>query len=193
MSEKIRSTMAWIREKAAQDTYYQSEHMVRYLTQGLFSLAQIKTCLVSGKILETHSHPLRKDAWLILGHTEEGPVHIACTKDDDNNLIVLYAYRPQLPTWEDERTRTKRNDQSMEAAVKKCFFCNSDIEPVTVGNFDFRWEGDLYVIKKVPAGLCVQCGEKYVTAKVSEKIVKKIAQEQSVTRDSVLVFEYENS
>lgn len=82
-------------------------------------------------------------------------------------------------------------DAKQGAKQRKCFFCTSEIEPITVGNFDFRWEGDLYVIKKVPAGFCVQCGEKYISAEASEKIVAKIEKEAFIEKDEVRVFDYE--
>ncbi|WP_300465227.1 DUF4258 domain-containing protein [Desulfobacula sp.] len=190
MSIQLKAIKNWISGKVKEKTYFNSEHMVRYLTQRLFSLAEIETVLVEGMILETHSHPLRNDSYLVLGYAKEQPIHVMCTKDTDENLIVLYAYRPSSPTWKDARTRLPEKGHSMEGNVIKCFFCNSKIEPITVGNFDFRWEGGLYVIKGVPAGLCVQCGEKYISAEASEKIVAKIEKQAFTGKDKVLVFEY---
>lgn len=183
--------MDWIRLKAKEKAYFNSEHMVRYLTQRLFSMEEIQQTLLEGKILETHSHRLRNDGYLILGYPGGKPLHVMCTKDMDENLIVLYAYRPSGPTWKDEKTRLHPKGKTMDKNLRKCFFCNSQIEPITVGNFDFRWDGDLYVIKKVPAGLCVQCGEKYISAEASEKIVAKIEKEEFVGKDEVRVFEYD--
>ncbi|MFA5905477.1 MAG: DUF4258 domain-containing protein [Desulfobacula sp.] len=187
----IKETTDWIRRKAGGNDYYNSEHIVRYLTQRIFSMEDIRQVLLSGAILEIHSHPLRSPAFLVLGYSNNESIHVVCTKDADENLIVLYAYHPSLPTWEDEKTRTEVKDPSMNKKQRKCFFCNSEIEPIVVGNFDFRWEGDLYVIKKVPAGLCVQCGEKYISAEASEKIVAKIEKEAFIEKDEVRIFDYE--
>ena len=191
----IKGTMDWIRRKVSENDYYHSEHIVRYLTQRIFSIKDIRQVLLSGSILETHSHPLRCHAFLVLGYIENQAIHVACTKDRDENLVILYAYHPSLPTWKDEKTRAEVKDQLMDekqdAKQRKCFFCNSEIEPIVVGNFDFRWEGDLYVIKKVPAGLCIQCGEKYISAEASEKIVAKIEKEAFIKKDEVRVFDYE--
>lgn len=191
----IQETMEWIRTRVNENDYLNSEHIVRYLTQRIFSMEDIRKVILSGFILEIHSHPLRSDAFLVLGAVNGEPVHVACTRDRDDNLIILYAYHPSMPTWQDEKTRTEVKDQTMDAKQnakpRKCFFCNSEIEPITVGNFDFRWEGDLYVIKKVPAGLCIQCGEKYISAEASEKIVAKIEKEAFIEKDEVRVFDYE--
>ena len=191
----VKETTDWIRRKVNENDYYNSEHIVRYLSQRIFSIEDIRQVLLSGIILEIHSHPLRCHAFLVLGYSNNEAIHVACTKDRDENLIVLYAYHPSLPTWEDEKTRTEVKGQAMDekqdAKKRKCFFCNSEIEPIVVGNFDFRWEGDLYVIKKVPAGLCVQCGEKYISAEASEKIVVKIEKEAFIEKDEVRIFDYE--
>ena len=58
----------------------------------------------------------------------------------------------------------------MENTYGTCFFCGGNIKAVTVGNFDYRLEGQLYVIKNTPAGLCLECGEKYITAQSAEQI-----------------------
>jgi YgiT-type zinc finger domain-containing protein len=187
----IKAAMDWIRTMVNENEYFNSEHIVRYLTQRIFSMEDIRQVLLFGPILEIHSHPLRSDVFLVLGAVNGEPVHVACTRDREDNLIILYAYHPSMPTWQDEKTRTEVKGQAMDAKQRKCFFCNSEIKPITVGNFDFRWEGNLYVIKKVPAGLCVQCGEKYISAEASEKIVAKIKKEAFVEKDEVRVFDYE--
>ncbi len=191
----VKAILDWIRTRVNENQYFNSEHIVRYLTQRIFSIRDIRQVLLSGIILEIHSHPLRSPAFLVLGYSNDEAIHVACTRDKDDNLIILYAYHPSLPTWENEKIRTQVKGQSMDATKdvkqRKCFFCNSEIEPITVGNFDFRWEGDLYVIKKVPAGLCVQCGEKYISAEASEKIVAKIENEACIEKDEVRVFDYE--
>lgn len=178
----------WIKGKVLKNDYFNSEHIVRNLTQGDFTVSQIENVLVEGKIIETHFHPLRGVCWVCLGTPENKAAHVVFTKDNDGHLIVLLAYRPALPVWEDEKTRAK-GDLEM-SRLKKCFFCSSKIEPITVGNFDFRWEGDLYVIKNVPAGLCVQCGEKYISAEASNEIVAMIDGRQFSGEDSVKVFNY---
>ena len=188
---QFKTIMDWIKTRTKEKTYFISEHIVRNLTQRLFSIPEIEKVLLDGAILETHHHPLRNNAYLLLGDSKGKPIHVMCTKDDTGNLIVLYAYVPSEPTWTDKKTRKQSNHQEKDEKQMKCFFCNSEIESITVGNFDFRWEGGLYVIKGVPAGLCVQCGEKYISAEISEKIVAKIEKEDFAEKGEVLVFEFE--
>lgn len=48
-----------------------------------------------------------------------------------------------------------------------CGCCGGEVDEQKI-RMDFWWEGKLYLIEDVPAGICQQCGEKYYTAKVSK-------------------------
>ena len=78
----------------------------------------------------------------------------------------------------------------MGSPFHKCFFCGGDIDSITVGNFDYRLEGKLYVIKDTPAGLCLQCGEKYVTAETAQRINALIEAGKFSGTDVVRVMAY---
>ncbi len=54
-----------------------------------------------------------------------------------------------------------------------CSFCGGEVkeEPVTL---DYRYQGRLYIFEDVPAGVCQQCGEKYLTAEVAKEIERRI-------------------
>jgi YgiT-type zinc finger domain-containing protein len=49
--------------------------------------------------------------------------------------------------------------------AENCYFCRGTIEPRNV-DVDFRWGKKLKVIRRVPAGVCRQCGERYFDAGV---------------------------
>ena len=52
---------------------------------------------------------------------------------------------------------------------EKCYFCKGKVikKQVTI---DYRWGEDLVVIKDVPAGVCQQCGEKYLESGVYKEL-----------------------
>ena len=50
-----------------------------------------------------------------------------------------------------------------------CYFCGGDVVEKII-ELEFRWRGQLYILERVPSGICQQCGEKYFTAEVSEAI-----------------------
>lgn len=58
-----------------------------------------------------------------------------------------------------------------------CYFCKGKViqQQVTI---DYRWGDTLVVIKDVPAGVCQQCGEKYLTSTVY-KDLEHLAQSKS--------------
>ena len=55
--------------------------------------------------------------------------------------------------------------------VKKCYFCQGKVFQQHV-TLDYRWGDNLAVIKDVPAGVCHQCGEKYLASDVYKEVEK---------------------
>ena len=58
-----------------------------------------------------------------------------------------------------------------------CSFCGGEVKGERV-ELDYRYKKKLYVFTKVPAGLCQQCGEKYLTAKVAKEIERRIQKKE---------------
>lgn len=50
-----------------------------------------------------------------------------------------------------------------------CSFCGGEVKEETV-ELDYRDRGQLYVFREVPAGVCQQCGEKYLVARTAKAI-----------------------
>jgi len=61
--------------------------------------------------------------------------------------------------------------------LDKCYFCKAKIveQQITI---DYRWGDTLVVIKDVPAGVCQQCGEKYLASGVY-KGLERLAKSKS--------------
>lgn len=180
---------AWIAERAAASRYVLSEHVIRSLMGGTIAVAQIEAALRTGRIIEEHRHRARDAAYLLCAVHNGKPVHAVAAPRTDGWLVVAHAYVPAPPLW---RTALHRfpGDPAMSDSITSCYFCGGAIKQVTVGNFDYRLEGRLYVIKKVPAGLCQQCGEKYVDAEVSRRLNALIAQQAFTGSESVGVIDY---
>lgn len=53
--------------------------------------------------------------------------------------------------------------------MNKCYFCKGKTELKNV-DVDFRWGDKLYVVRNVPVEVCIQCGERYYSARVSKKL-----------------------
>lgn len=53
--------------------------------------------------------------------------------------------------------------------LDKCYFCKAKVVEQLI-TIDYRWGDTLVVIKDVPAGVCHQCGEKYLTSDVYKEL-----------------------
>ena len=54
-----------------------------------------------------------------------------------------------------------------------CSFCGGEVKEEVV-ELDYRHKGKLYVFREVPAGVCQQCGEKYLVAGTAKAIEHEI-------------------
>ena len=54
-----------------------------------------------------------------------------------------------------------------------CSFCGGEVKSDTV-ELDYRYKGELYIFQDMPAGVCQQCSEKYLAAKVSKEVERRI-------------------
>jgi YgiT-type zinc finger domain-containing protein len=54
-----------------------------------------------------------------------------------------------------------------------CSFCGGEVKENKV-ELDYRYKGKLFIFQNVPAGVCQQCGEKNLTAKVAKEIEHRI-------------------
>lgn len=182
--------MEWFAEKVKSSRYHISEHVIRVLMARKLSVADIENTLLNGNVLEEHRHELRGTSYLVCGLSEGKPVHLICADGRNGWLIIIFAYIPSLPVWETPKRRSGSGGNKMSEKMKSCFFCGGEIKDITVGNFDYRLEGQLYVIKKVPAGLCQQCGEKYVETEVARTMNALIEEERFSGTEDVRVIEY---
>jgi YgiT-type zinc finger domain-containing protein len=182
--------MEWFAEKVKSSCYHISEHVIRSLMAKKLSVTDIENTLHSGSVLEEHHHELRGTSYLVCGLSDGMPVHL-CVADGKNGwLIIVFAYIPSLPVWKTPKSRSGPGERIMSENMRACYFCGGEIKEITVGNFDYRLEGQLYVIKKVPAGLCQQCGEKYVETEVARKMNILIDEEKFSGTEGVRVIEY---
>ncbi len=54
-----------------------------------------------------------------------------------------------------------------------CSICGGEVREDKV-ELEYRHQGKLYIFQNVLAGVCEQCGEKYLTAKVAKEIERRI-------------------
>ena len=66
-----------------------------------------------------------------------------------------------------------------------CSFCGGEVKAEMV-ELDYRYKGNLYVFRDVPAGVCQQCGEKYLTARTA-KIIEYEMQTKQAWKETITV------
>lgn len=54
-----------------------------------------------------------------------------------------------------------------------CSFCGGEVKSEKV-ELEYRYEGKLYIFQNVTAGVCQQCGEKYLVGDVAEEIESRL-------------------
>jgi YgiT-type zinc finger domain-containing protein len=62
-----------------------------------------------------------------------------------------------------------------------CSFCGGEVKSDKV-ELVYQYKGKLYVFQNVPAGVCQQCSEKYLTAKVAKEIEHRIKTKEKWTK-----------
>lgn len=181
---------AWIKTQVLAGRYRISEHILRFITVGLLTLDDIEAALGHGQVVEVRRNQRGDGSCLVRGRSATaGLLSLVCARSGDDMLVILLAHISS-PAWQqfDDIQPVKGND--MPDTLHPCFFCGGDVTPIVVGNFDYRLEGQLYVIKNVPAGLCVECGEKYITAETAQKINTMVLKKTFSATDVVHVAHY---
>ena len=75
--------------------------------------------------------------------------------------------------------------------LHKCYFCRGEVTQQEI-TIDYRWGDTLTLIKNVPAGVCQQCGEKYLASgvyKKLERLAKNKTHLMGKTTVDILAFE----
>lgn len=186
----MQSEYQWIGDAIKTGAISLSEHVLREMLEGRAKLSGIVSALSQGKVIEIHNHPQRKTFYVALGYVSEKPLHVMFSGSEQSGLAILVIYEPSPPMWLDHQTRSPYKEEDMQSYQHNCFFCSGRIKPIVVGNFDYRLDGNLYVVKNVPAGLCLQCGEKYLSMNVGQKIEMLVTSRQPESQEAVKVFTY---
>jgi YgiT-type zinc finger domain-containing protein len=185
--------LGWIQSRVMDGKYSISEHIIRFLTSRKLNIFEVEASLRSGAIVEYRRNPKNVQGSLVRGRIGNKTISVLCIQSEADHMIILLAYLEPAPNWEQDQEKTihpKRGD-FMEDKKRSCFFCGGDIKPIVVGNFDYRLEGDLFVVKNVPAGLCLECGEKYISGDAAKKINIRVESGEFAGTDSVRVIDFD--
>jgi len=57
----------------------------------------------------------------------------------------------------------------MKKKYSDCFYCGGIVQEQIISR-ELRWKGNLFIIENIPAGVCKQCGEKFLEPQVAKNI-----------------------
>jgi len=69
--------------------------------------------------------------------------------------------------------------------VQNCYYCKGHVVQQST-TLDYRWGASLFVIRDVPAGVCQQCGEKYLDSNVYKEL-EHLAESRNHFKESINV------
>lgn len=55
-----------------------------------------------------------------------------------------------------------------------CIYCGGEVCEKSE-RLDYRYHGQLFIVENVPVGVCLQCGEKFLTSTVAKKLEKTVS------------------
>ncbi len=101
-----------IKEKIQHDEYEISFHAEKERYDEDITISDLETAISDGEILEEYLDDPRGQSCLILGYSQNRPIHIVCGHTSINWIRIITIYIPKPPKWIDERTRTKRGNSN---------------------------------------------------------------------------------
>jgi len=99
-----------IREKITAGEYEISYHAEKERYAEDISISDIESAISNGEILEDYPDAPRGPSCLILGHSQDRPIHIVCGHTPIKWVRIITVYLPKPPKWVDERTIGKGGD-----------------------------------------------------------------------------------
>lgn len=101
-------TVEFIRQCVASGDYELSLHAdEERLAEGR-TIVQVESALLSCEMLEEYPNDPRGPSCLVLGFSEEQPLHVVCGITGQRRHFIITVYHPDLPKWVDPRTRREK-------------------------------------------------------------------------------------
>lgn len=99
--------IAEIKDKIRTNKYEISFHAEKERYAEEITTSDLKMAISNGEILEYYPNDPRGSSCLILGYSQNRPIHILCGYTPIKWIRIITVYIPKLPKWIDERTRVE--------------------------------------------------------------------------------------
>jgi len=77
-------------------------HAIERMFQRDIEEYQVEEVIENGEIIESYHDDKPYPSFLVLGENENLPLHVVYAIDEENNVIVITAYRPNLEKWQND-------------------------------------------------------------------------------------------
>ncbi len=100
--------MAEIKLKIQTNKYEISLHGEKERYAEDITIEDLERAILNGEILENYPNDQRGKSCLILGYSDNKPIHIVCGYSTNQWIRILTVYLPKKPKWTNDRTRTEK-------------------------------------------------------------------------------------
>ena len=101
-----------IRDKIQKEEFEISFHAEKERYAEDITIPDLENAISNGEILENYPDDPRGESCLILGYSQNRPIHIVCGYSFANSIRIITVYIPKPPKWIDEKTRVKGGEGS---------------------------------------------------------------------------------
>ncbi len=101
-----------IQDKVQKDEYEISFHAEKERYAEDITIHDLENAISNGEILENYPDDPRGKSCLILGYSQDKPIHMVCGYTFLNSIRIITVYIPKPPKWIDERTRAKGGEEN---------------------------------------------------------------------------------
>ncbi|MDI6791450.1 MAG: DUF4258 domain-containing protein [bacterium] len=96
-----------IKGKVIREEYEISFHGEKERYAEEIAISDLETAIYNGEILEDYPDDPRGPSCLVLGYSQNKPIHIVCGSTPTKWIRIITVYLPKLPRWINERTRAR--------------------------------------------------------------------------------------
>jgi hypothetical protein len=101
-----------VRQHIIQNKWRISYHALKRLDERNIGLQDLLGALSKSEIIEEYPEDQRGSSCLLLCETLDGKrIHVVCSIDDEDYLVIITAYWPEQSKWIDERKRRRKADE----------------------------------------------------------------------------------
>jgi hypothetical protein len=102
-----------LREKIRNGRYIVSFTHTEKIRLRKIEAEEIEEAILEGTIIEPYPDDPRGASCLILGFTGQGrPLHVVCGRLEENEVLIITAYEPDLKEWEADWKNRRKGDRN---------------------------------------------------------------------------------